>query len=46
MSKKPESYDRDPQETAEWLEALDSVLEYEGQARAQFLIAQITQHAV
>lgn len=45
MSKKPDSYDQDPQETAEWLEALNDVLECQGQERAQFLLMQVMQHA-
>ena len=30
--------DDDPQETAEWLEAMEAVLQYEGPERAQFLL--------
>ncbi len=45
MSKKPNVSDIDPQETAEWLEALDAVLECEGQDRAQFLVEKINQYA-
>jgi pyruvate dehydrogenase E1 component len=33
--------DRDPQETQEWLDALDSVLKYEGPERAQYLLEQL-----
>ena len=33
--------DQDPQETGEWLEALESVLEQEGPERAHFLIEQL-----
>ncbi len=33
--------DQDPQETQEWLDALDSVLEHEGAERAHFLIEQL-----
>src|SRR5437868_1357977 len=37
--------DQDPAETEEWLEALDSVIEFEGVERAQFLIDNLLQHA-
>jgi len=37
--------DRDPIETQEWLDALDSVLKYEDKARAQYLIDRLMQHA-
>ncbi len=37
--------DVDPQETREWLEALDSVLEREGPARANFLLEQLVAKA-
>jgi pyruvate dehydrogenase E1 component len=37
--------DYDPQETQEWLEALQSVLEKEGGDRAHFLIDQLIHHA-
>jgi pyruvate dehydrogenase E1 component len=37
--------DLDPQETREWLEALDSVLEREGPARANFLLEQLVEKA-
>src|SRR3981081_3355311 len=33
--------DVDPQETQEWLDAIDGVLEHEGPDRAQFLIEQV-----
>ena len=39
-SYRPDS-DRDPQETQEWVESLDSVVEAEGRERAQFLIARV-----
>jgi pyruvate dehydrogenase E1 component len=39
------SPDVDPQETREWLEALDSVLEHEGPERAQFLLERLVQKA-
>jgi pyruvate dehydrogenase E1 component len=37
--------DNDPQETQEWLDALQSVLEKEGAARAHFLMDQLIHHA-
>ena len=38
-----DSSDYDPQETQEWLDALDSVLENEGAERAHFLISQMVE---
>ena len=37
--------DSDPQETLEWLEALDSVFEREGVERAHFLIGRLVRRA-
>src|SRR5512132_3663741 len=37
----PPGHDHDPQETREWLEALDGVLAQEGAGRAHFLIEQL-----
>jgi len=37
--------DLDPQETLEWLDALDSVLEHEGPERAHFLITRLVDKA-
>jgi pyruvate dehydrogenase E1 component len=37
--------DQDPQETQEWLDALQSVLEKEGATRAHFLMDQLIHHA-
>src|SRR5262245_43950649 len=37
--------DLDPQETAEWLEALDQVLDESGPDRAAFLLEQLTRRA-
>ena len=37
--------DLDPAETAEWLQALDSVLRFEGMERAEFLLGQLSAHA-
>ena len=37
--------DQDPQETREWLDALDGVIEKEGAERAHFLIEQMIQQA-
>ena len=45
MDLKDLSPDVDPQETREWLEALDSVLENEGPERAHFLIEQLVEKA-
>ena len=42
MAAKP---DIDPQETQEWLEALDSVIEFEGSDRAHFLIEKMIDKA-
>ena len=44
-TQQPENVDRDPQETQEWLDALQSVLEKEGAARAHFLMDQLIHHA-
>ncbi|GHD56304.1 pyruvate dehydrogenase (acetyl-transferring), homodimeric type [Jeongeupia chitinilytica] len=38
-------HDLDPQETREWLEALDGVLANEGAERAHFLVEQLVDHA-
>src|SRR5262249_16625566 len=40
----PES-DRDPQETHEWIDALDAVIAADGPARATFLLQKLVQHA-
>ena len=40
----PES-DTDPQETREWLDALDAVIAQEGSLRATFLLQKLVQHA-
>jgi pyruvate dehydrogenase E1 component len=40
----PES-DTDPQETREWVEALDAVIAAEGSERATFLLQRLVQHA-
>ncbi|QTS83987.1 pyruvate dehydrogenase (acetyl-transferring), homodimeric type [Coxiella endosymbiont of Amblyomma nuttalli] len=37
--------DVDPVETQEWKEALDSVVEYEGVERAEFILSQLLDHA-
>ena len=37
--------DNDPQETSEWLDALDGVLKYEGPERAHFILEQLIQKA-
>ncbi len=41
---RPDS-DRDPQETREWIESLDSVVEAEGRERALFLISRVLEAA-
>ncbi|WP_025598098.1 alpha-ketoglutarate dehydrogenase [Burkholderia sp. WSM2230] len=41
-----DAVDADPQETAEWLEALDAVVEHVGRERAQFLFDRLASHAV
>src|SRR6478735_3832257 len=38
--------DLDPQETREWLDAIDGVLEHEGPDRAHFLIEQVIEHRI
>jgi len=38
--------DNDPQETREWLDALESVLENEGAERVHFLLGQLSDHAL
>jgi pyruvate dehydrogenase E1 component len=38
--------DNDPEQTQEWLDALASVIEYEGTGRAQFIIDAVNQFAV
>jgi len=42
MSNKP---DIDPQETQEWLDALEAVLEYEGRERAHYLLERLIEKA-
>jgi pyruvate dehydrogenase complex dehydrogenase (E1) component len=37
-------FDSDPEETAEWLEAFDSVLEAQGMSRAQYLFERLAHH--
>ncbi|XZG69697.1 pyruvate dehydrogenase (acetyl-transferring), homodimeric type [Chitinibacteraceae bacterium HSL-7] len=39
------THDHDPQETREWLDALDSVLAAEGAERAHFLVEKLVDHA-
>ncbi|MCB1245934.1 MAG: pyruvate dehydrogenase (acetyl-transferring), homodimeric type, partial [Acidimicrobiia bacterium] len=38
--------DTDPQETAEWVAALDDVISVEGEARARYLMARLTEQAL
>ena len=37
--------DSDPQETREWLDALDAVIKHEGPVRAQYLLEQLVARA-
>ena len=45
MDMKDISPDVDPQETREWLDALESVLENEGPERAHFLLEKLIEKA-
>src|SRR3954452_8375649 len=45
-AKHGEREDTDPQETAEWLEALDAVVAHVGRDRAQFLFDKLAGHAL
>ena len=45
MKPMPTPGDPDPQETREWLEAIQSVLEYDGPERAQFLLERLVDAA-
>ena len=45
MDLKDLSSDADPQETREWLDALDAVIEHEGPVRARFLLEQLVARA-
>jgi len=38
-------HDSDPGETSEWLQALDQIVDIDGRARAQFLMARLIEHA-
>jgi pyruvate dehydrogenase E1 component len=38
-------HDSDPDETAEWLESLDAVIDAQGPTRARFLMSKLTEHA-
>jgi pyruvate dehydrogenase E1 component len=40
------NHDGDPQETAEWLDALEGVVEHAGRERAQYLFDRLAAHAV
>ena len=40
-----DNHDSDPQETQEWIEALDSVLQFEGTERAHFLLEKLIDKA-
>ena len=41
-SYRPDS-DRDPQETQEWVESLESVVAHEGDARARFVLQRVVE---
>ena len=43
--KRTERLDLDPQETSEWLQALDQVVEEAGPDRASYLLEQLAQRA-
>jgi pyruvate dehydrogenase E1 component len=45
MSDDRKQNDLDPEETLEWLESLDSVIEYEGFDRAKYLLTRLAQRA-
>ena len=42
MAKPISSLDHDPQETREWLEALEGVLDHQGTDRARYLLARLS----
>ena len=42
---KQQLFDSDPEETREWIESLDSVIEREGSGRAQFLLRKVLKRA-
>ncbi|MEE3109546.1 MAG: hypothetical protein VX323_05825, partial [Pseudomonadota bacterium] len=42
MAKPISSLDQDPQETREWLEALEGVLDRQGTDRARYLLARLS----
>ena len=41
----PEASDRDPQETREWIESLEAVVENGGRERAQYLLKRVLENA-
>lgn len=41
MSRQPEELDIDPEETREWLQSIEAVLEHNGTARASFLLERL-----
>ncbi|MEM7407017.1 MAG: pyruvate dehydrogenase (acetyl-transferring), homodimeric type [Pseudomonadota bacterium] len=45
MATRPEGVDIDPQETTEWLESLESVMERDGPERAHYLLQQMIDEA-
>ncbi|MEM6532428.1 MAG: pyruvate dehydrogenase (acetyl-transferring), homodimeric type [Myxococcota bacterium] len=42
---KSQARDADPQETAEWLESIDSVIDGDGDRRARYLLQEVVKHA-
>ncbi len=38
-------HDSDPEETAEWIESLDAVIDAQGSTRARFLMSKLTEHS-
>ncbi len=38
--------DTDPQETQEWIDALDEVVKHSGRERAAFLMMEVAKHAI
>ncbi|MCE9625007.1 MAG: pyruvate dehydrogenase (acetyl-transferring), homodimeric type [Deltaproteobacteria bacterium] len=45
MNKPPDSHDTDPQETEDWLQSLDSVLQSQGKERVRFLLGKLLEYS-
>ena len=43
MTEDPRRQDIDPEETRDWLDAIEAVLEHDGPERAQFLIERLAE---